>query len=254
MSVGIPDPRFEEPELFDPNRKPVGNVVIDWDNSITRGLYSCLLFGSDSTSVDLVNRSLKLNNTSGWGTTIYYNTSENGIGIYCPTATSNHNTAITMPTVNTIPQSAWSVQSVFRPIAGNLNGYLFNLGGTGSDRIQWRQLSINRFALTMWNSGAATNVIFNSSYYPGYNSNVITTPNDGNYKYYGLDAETSVFSAAATRDNDLSNNKFDPCTALSGSASSIDGWLYAVHIWHRELSASEARSMRDNPYQFLIPA
>jgi len=30
MSYIIPDPRFEMPELFDPNRKPVGNGKIDW--------------------------------------------------------------------------------------------------------------------------------------------------------------------------------------------------------------------------------
>ena len=36
MSVTIPDPRFEAPELFEPGRKPVGNVVIDWSHQLAK--------------------------------------------------------------------------------------------------------------------------------------------------------------------------------------------------------------------------
>ena len=34
MSYVIPDPRFEAPELFDPGRKPIGNVVVDWGHKL----------------------------------------------------------------------------------------------------------------------------------------------------------------------------------------------------------------------------
>ena len=44
MSVTIPDPRFEAPELLEPGRKPVGNIVIDWDNKNTDNLQGALLF------------------------------------------------------------------------------------------------------------------------------------------------------------------------------------------------------------------
>jgi len=40
----LPDPRFEAPELFDPGRKPVSNVVIDWDNNLIRNMTDGGLF------------------------------------------------------------------------------------------------------------------------------------------------------------------------------------------------------------------
>ncbi len=45
MSYVIPDPRWEEPRLLIPGLKPVGNVVIDWDHPMARGLVSCVIGG-----------------------------------------------------------------------------------------------------------------------------------------------------------------------------------------------------------------
>ncbi len=46
MSYIIPDPRFEMPELFEPNRMPVGQVEVDWSKSITNKLHSMYLWDS----------------------------------------------------------------------------------------------------------------------------------------------------------------------------------------------------------------
>ena len=61
MSVGIPDPRIENGgELLDPGRKPVGNIVIDWSNPLTRGLAFFFLNDIDLVSKDFPD----INNTS----------------------------------------------------------------------------------------------------------------------------------------------------------------------------------------------
>jgi hypothetical protein len=46
MSIVLPDPRLEMPELYHPCRQPVGSVQIDWDDPITRGLKSYLMLGN----------------------------------------------------------------------------------------------------------------------------------------------------------------------------------------------------------------
>jgi hypothetical protein len=47
MSIVLPDPRFEMPELLLPGRKPTGPVEIDWTNPITHGLTDYTLLGAN---------------------------------------------------------------------------------------------------------------------------------------------------------------------------------------------------------------
>ena len=53
MALAIPDSRMLMPELLIPGRKPVGNVEIDWSNSLTTGLRYYTLCNSLNV-VDLV--------------------------------------------------------------------------------------------------------------------------------------------------------------------------------------------------------
>lgn len=46
MTLIIPDPRWEEPNLLIPGRKPVGPVTIDWSHPLANGLTVCILFQS----------------------------------------------------------------------------------------------------------------------------------------------------------------------------------------------------------------
>ena len=56
MSYQIPDPRWEMPELLEPRRKPVGNVVIDWTHPLTRDLKHFVNYNSNQRA-DLVDGS-----------------------------------------------------------------------------------------------------------------------------------------------------------------------------------------------------
>ena len=65
MGFFIPDPRFEMPELFEPNREPVGNVVINWEHPLARGLVGCWLMRENEGAIDLTGNNSALSDTAG---------------------------------------------------------------------------------------------------------------------------------------------------------------------------------------------
>jgi hypothetical protein len=139
-------------------------------------------------------------------------------------------------------------------VSSSEDGFLFAHSKNNSTSWQWRFLSSNRYAITMEEAGAIDNVIFNSMHYGDLDSVMITTPNDGNFKILGNAGETTAFNGDAIRANNFTDKNFVIGNIGIGSNSSIQGLVYSIYIWHRELTDAEALSVNNDPYQFLVPA
>lgn len=250
MSFAIPDPRWEEPNLLIPGRKPTGPVVIDWSHPMTAGLISMptAVYGGFS---DLTNKvswtTLIPQNYSVWyGQQVY--SGDNGEPfrstdsrlitllqgdqftifvncVYGPTSTTN-------PAI-----MGWSG-------ADDLVFYPNDSVYSNKQRVFWRNSPIGVSPLVGGVDGPVGSVV----------SMVLTFENLSGTAYQKGYVNGSLItsgSAANAARGSVTHVEFGRWET-QGAADA--GRISGAAMWDRCLSPAEVGSLSRNPYQFLIPA
>ena len=147
MSVTIPDPRLEEPELLEPGIKPTGNVIINLEDSLARNIVDCRLYNGSERTVNLANGS-PLSFDSG--NTVSNTTTVNGSGFEFTTRSANNRLGI--------PFSSTGGEYIFEWVADYPATYNDMAAGTGNcwyfdnstDRTAIAHISAGLFRLSFY--------------------------------------------------------------------------------------------------------
>jgi hypothetical protein len=252
----IPDPRFEMPQLFEPGRKPVGNVEIDWNHPMTRKL-EAYLYAIPGGVIDLVSGRLmtKVNSPS----TGIYNphsgiaTTTNGTDSYyllefgySRTLALSDGIALAASWRSNVSQSDKRIAA----FSNNSQWFAFESELAGAQ------------GYTRTSSGDITVTDQNSANSAGNNYGIYMTDNDGRY---GSSAKTSFHCNGPFRSSSTTITTqtltFDQCTigALyrTSPISFFNGQVPAVALWSRELTTFEVNEYKNTKgasiYQMLIP-
>lgn len=252
----IPDPRWEEPNLLIPGKKPTGPVVIDWSHPLARGLKNAFGFAGSHAGFgeDIASRK-NTNISAAFGTLTPIGTHK---GIALHTA-SNSAAKLAI-------NEDWSgpFTCLFVGIISSLDnpyGALFskNNSASGTDS----QVGIGRTA------GSDDWYIGNSNFVQTLTATSITA-DLGSLSVFALTISDSAVAPDVEfyKDGVLVDSATGPTEAQSTGAGSLylgcardvsttyDAdvkWL-CFYRWNRVLSSSEVASISSNPYQILIPA
>ena len=244
----IPDPRFEMPSLFEPGRKPVGPVEIDWQNGLTRGLKSFVI--SRPELVELVTNT-RLIEASG------NSTIDSSFG-HGPTYTTSDSTSTeyTVDFGSIGSNSGFTILARFYLTAidsygapvyyglGSNSGRRIELGKNGSGNIYvsfnntWQKTWTKSFPLNQW-------VTVVGVMRPDLTCTIYVKDSTGVF-------EETV--SGVSDDGDFSMNKMGWGASQFSSSRNSTGSIELSGLYNRPASEGEARLIVNNPYQFLIPA
>ena len=250
MSYIIPDPRFEAPELLEPGRKPTGNVVIDWNHPLTKGLIH-LPFFNGSIIVDLVT-GIPFENIDGtFETRSGAIVGDGSTDIIWTPIKQIALTEFSMLMVGSFDNIAENDKRIMSLGSSSSNNPILSIGNytAGSDiNFFYRNDSTENIIAQ---GGTLTNKEVRVMVGTGNTSNVIAQSSakiylDGNL----VDAYTSTeFTGATTVDR----------LAIFGlqraaSATQAEGSFKIGMVYDKELSDEIINLLSINPYQFMIPA
>ncbi len=257
MALWLPDSRFELPELFSPNRKPVGNVKINWSHPLTKGLVAYWLVNNNGELVELVSGTLGVK----MGTAVT-EISPPGVGIHCPDGTANYinypddrdrfymTEGVTAGVGFSKVAAPWDWTGIFRRgHAGNDNTSKQNLswniqgiGGSGTLQAAFgTDASVNDF------------ITSDVGIVPGGALNHAIISHDLVNKYIFLNGTHKQSAATGSPTSFLGNADLSVYFGRRG-ASSDDMTIFFGYVYERSLLAMEKDNMYFNPYQVLIPA
>jgi hypothetical protein len=248
----LPDSRFEMPELYIPGRKPVGDVMIDWENPLTKGIVQCVLFAQQGTAIaDLIKGLYSWNllqaGTKGadsgfeagqWRTYNSGAASSSDIGVIYQDFTA----------WDYATTDLWSALSVGdRPhLAG---------GNVGSALDENRGFVINPTQVRFRRVTGSVDI--SSSFSDSKAVGLAKQGTNGTL----VSADGITRDTIATGSTDFANSACDNVGIGSGWTENIADWSFQVERsvsmvvrWNRALSQSELDSITADPYQFLIPA
>ena len=248
MSVIIPDPRFEAPELFDPGRKPVGNVVIDLGNNITRnlqayvGLFNGLITslvrhqtGSGFVGADVTITPPTISGNDGGGGHIDIPVTENILSTACSIVTVFEKSSVT---------EAWASPLCF---SNTTSGDRFEILINSSGKLFF-QSSSHAWTRTYSIAPANDKKI----------TVVATRDSAGTIKIHYLDSSgyqyDEINDSASVANDAIINRVTIQASSLNTITRAWRGKTYAGGVYNRVLSKSECLSLLYDPYQFLIPA
>ena len=244
MSYVIPDPRWEEPNLLIPGKKPIGPVVVDWSHPITRALSVCLvpMGGICSNLADASQQSVVTEGTQS-GPKIVFNGSQYAVVPVDHIAAGTDRTLMFFSDFQEAGADAWA--GVFT---------MPNNSGAGN----WFgcfQRTSSSSALTVYADNQTFNVGTFSDYPAGTVKTAIYTDSTRRVSTYA-DTDTIADNVAKGTGG---RNAISPDPTLHLNASRGGGArgvqdFYAAFVWARALRDAERFSMTRNPYQFLIPA
>jgi hypothetical protein len=262
--VNLPDPRWEAPELLYPGRKPVGNVVIDWNHPLARGLVGYWLGGdlqnyADGSLGTIVGDTGDVQKPitqwgQGWATGTTGTTDRIDLG----SITSSNPLSLagldkaTMISVNVV-STAYSADSFPRQFdksdGGNgANGYACYFDGT--DGFAFAMLGNNKAFIGATDMTATPQVVTN-----GLSIDMAQIVQSNKVDHY----------AEGIRTEGNSNAGWTTFPSTTTSASLLN-WNHATSranpypqlvfaLWgDRTFTGREQKAFHDNPYQFLIPA
>jgi len=226
----LPDARFELPELLTPGLQPIGNLVINYDNELSRNLRVFYI-----ASHDLVLGMDKLPTSPSTGSV---GSDNDGLFYNVPT-----NDYITLDT-HVSGADAMSVYGRVRHNGGSTNGAVvsteqgyngaFFVGRTSSTGVQ------------VWRNAVKTET--GSNTFPQDEWHNIGFAMDGRLDIY-IDGESSTWSLTTVTINTHSEIRIGQAPTLG-----LDLDTKWMGIWDRALTAEEIRSMDKDPYQLVIPA
>lgn len=235
----LPDSRWEQPELLYPNRKPVGNVKIDWENPLTRGLELCVV-ARRGVNFDLV-AGKKVTAVAGAYDIHYpHGLCLNGTGASYYKISGNFSPQnVTYAFVHIMEAGE---RSNYTRIIDLYDGVNFEYGTT-SGALSVAHKSAGVPGGWLYVNGARLND-------PG--ETVIVHSAEGNTANQHFN---SIKYGPYTRTRGISNDVEAVIFANATSYSSIGkGSIPLLVISSRAWSDAEAASFSRNPYQFLIPA
>lgn len=254
MSLIIPDPRFEMPELFEPGGKPNGPVVIDWDHPFVRryklvsGLIPIMGWKNIANQKDVVtvNRPSIVN-----GAFVF-----NGSNQYAFIDKNDHGLE---------GLSAFSVVGGATATSNDsMIVSIHELSGAGTGRGDYQVYAVtsqylhrayrsNYTDITPYTSNVLNkNIRFLSSQFGGTTEQFILTLRDG------VLTKTSVTATVGS----VLGRKFligtDADSVGTDGDGSLGNWFGGsidfLWIFAQPISESDGADLIRNPYQFLIPA
>jgi len=258
----LPDPRFEAPELFEPGRKPVGNVVIDRNHWAAKDIVLCMPLQVDgSWRQDLSKQSVISYDGAGVdsppdpiGGTMYFDDNGSGSG-------SNDRFKINQDMVVRDGQRTFLTSLKIDAASSNYN---YVLGSTYATRTFSRTSASNDLNINLYakgnhgwhdHSGRVWNL--NQKYQVGYTADYVN--NDAKTIVDGKLFSMTKNGAGFTSANWDSGTDADTHFGRHGNIGwhnyyGLNAFVDYVYMWDRILSSAEVASIYRNPYQFLIPA
>lgn len=253
MTLIIPDPRWEEPNLLIPGRKPVGPVTIDWSHPLAQGLTVCILFQSPEPR-NLVDGAA-LTKSGG-----AYFTPD---GQYFDEVDDYY----TLPNVTITDKHSLLTHPNFTDNTGSFFQYFINWGTVNTDTtinvyLIESSAGTNPDAL-IYNNGTGGNSTFKAaSYWSGLDdlpvaATVSPTNSPAVIRLWVGDIEKTNSSSGINTWTVTSATR----TLYIGARNDLNadrlfgGTLRYLYIYGaRVLSPVEVVSLQRDPYQFLIPA
>ena len=253
----VPDPRWEEPNLLIPGKKPVGPVQVDWSHPLAEGLlhYYMPVMGMHLSVL-------------GGGTWMPDLAGDLPAEL-AETVTSREMLAkITDGAVTTLPESLGNAEYELRFLGGATVDFTVDEPWTVMNRVRGltsrKQQSpfCNSFSSTaLWNRPGSYFRYRNSSGVGTDMSSMSTPP--GAVQTTMAASSGSGASASEVTAYQHETDEFRSATGLSTnmSFSSVSGYQNAddkywevMAMWRRCLSRAEMKAFCANPYQVLIPA
>lgn len=228
-SYAIRDPRIEMPELFQPNRKPIGDVVIDRSNVIGKKVISCVL------------------NQRNFDGTYSYGAVSRGNQVFSFNGTDEGFVIQNNPPVRKSYSVYVRCKSPAAPIS-EIDNWTY-LIETGSGNITWNHATSGNEGMCAYHDGAQVNFI-------QYNT---LTANVWHSLGYTVNKGLTAYQEGVAIG---STGTLDATKTQAGLDSSIAQWD-ANYFWEGEieialilqpLTAGEHALLHANPYQIFIPA
>ena len=233
----ISDPRLEAPELLTPDRKPVENVVIDWEHPLGDGLVGYWLLNGTQKIVNLVDGTFSsAHNTGNYTSTSGDYDADGSGGDYAIPLTGRLLAAF---------NNDYSLISYTSDLADSAFASFLEISdGTGALIYRFRNLTTGQcqiFDNTAWNylDSSVEREVFTTR---GYSivGNALFHYTDGLFQ-----EEQAITANAITGSLHICGR--NASQYIRGKAS-----VYAV--WNRPITSAEHFSFKINPYQVLIPA
>jgi len=258
---------LREPNLWVPDKKPVGPVKVDWDNPITAGLVVCVLPRSSDRYLTYTNYADPGNPATVGGTAptidpigvgnggeyvlCHPQGGINGVdSLYCKQKEA---------VANTDDMTGIEIKRLLTTSPGNTSGIWRGVGGD-SFRIASTSTTNLRVSYidnvpTQYNADLTINTLTSTNKIHFWGGR-----KKGNAVHaYALDDSVFkkstgiIFLGTSTFRDDGAVNQIS-FVGDTNTAWTLHGWIYASFVWKRALSDSEIESVFRDPYQFLIPA
>jgi len=232
----LPDPRMEMPELFEPGRKPVGPVEIDWSHPLARGLKAAYLFQRSETDAPLVyeQRPDKNGTTVGFDPAIGAKFTSAGYLILEPSGLYFDMPDFTVVSAGVFPTPLY-VSAVYSRWAASADSHLTVTTGrnlrffSGSTRDSTDAFLADTYTQLAWRRDGA-NCLFN----------IDGVDDSGGAQTINANANASAQTTIG-------------CNA-SNFGQQFAGNIYYLYVYSRALSERDLNDLYLSPYQFLIPA
>lgn len=263
MTFPIELPKFAHPDFSKVDIQPKGDVVIDWNNPLTKGLKQAYIFNHRSEII----RDYVRDNTISIGSADVTNVDRHGVSIRGVALDAN--SRIPLPNPSQFQDENWSGVSVlcrtkiqdggqtsyFPSISNNIliasddfkgawnltlerTASEYDFGWRGGDNTELAHAVTSRFVDNdLVTIGGTFNAASGSrrlrSYFDGVKvTNALTV--------------TNGFTASATESALLHY--------FRSTERSYDGNLYYLFVWDHELTEHEMKAISDSPYQIFKPA
>ncbi len=235
----LPNPRFEKPSLFYPNRKPVGNVKIDWSHPLARGLVGCWIFQNGASQLSKI----KLKSDS----VITPN------GLYCPSSHAEETNGATVGynwDETDITGDFSIVSRVMPTIAFSANDYRAILSRRSSDGYQYQFRVKNNGVVSLLTTGGSVDSTEQISL-DAWNEVSVTSDSNGRDFYINKASESADFKSIEHTDAETIVGSVD---LTDNTSMAFGGYIDYTFLYNRKIRKGENSAIHANPYQFLIPA
>jgi hypothetical protein len=230
----IPDPRFEMPSLLEPGRKPVGPVQIDWGHYLSEKLVGCYLLNNRAVTNLVNNKVTEMTADDG-------SIARNNVNF-----TGSNGLLIDLYTDDVFPQGT-IITSGYSPNSAGLWNYFVWGGGASGDFAMAQYQPNNRFRTDL------------NSTFLNNDGLVTTTLDDNNLLSWRFDVDSNTQSKNTNTGSATSTATISQPTnsQIRIGGRFYDGReaeeMYFIYFWNRFLTDAEEGSIRDHPYQMLIP-
>lgn len=231
----IPDSRFEMPSLFYPNRKPAGNVKIDWSHDLANGL----------DFLDLNNQTFFSHADSNDSDSEVSHDSSHGQGADYSSATR----AKKFDAYSYVGRTEITTFVIFKYFGGGgLYGSItrqdlacipFRLGYGKAQSVLWADSTSD---ISSPNDVAINKIV----------TGAVTWRSGGDHRIF-LDGEMVAQAGPVNGSIKPTSRPFVIGLTEWGSEKFL-GEVYYVASWNKQLSERQMRELHANPYQFIIPA